>query len=99
MGNVYSKENVNFKLSLERIIKRRILLEKFLEKQICLQCFQLVKEYESLEEKLYKISENLSCKFQKIHPTKRGRRKKEEIQKVEVEMKEDIKIEVKTENK
>ena len=92
IDDIHNKEYSKFKLNLERILKRRIIEEKFQEKQICAVCFQLVKEYESLEEKLIEISDNLTEKFQVIHPSKRGRRKKDEIiEKVE-------KVEIKTEN-
>ena len=102
--NIHNKENVDFKLTIERIIKRRILKEKFQERQICSLCYKLVKEYETLEHELNKISETLFSKFQEFHPTKRGRKRKEDIEHKEtkhakeVEMEVDSKSDVKKEN-
>ena len=103
--NIHNKENVDFKQSIERIIKRRILKEKFQERQICSLCYKLVKEYETLEYELNKISEKLFSKFQEFHPTKRGRKRKEDRTEhketknaKEVEIEVDNKSEVKKEN-
>ena len=78
IGDIHSKKYSNFKLCLETILKRRIRVDKFQEKQICALCFELVKEHQSLEEKLAKICKELCGNFQRIHPTKRGRKKKED---------------------
>ena len=71
-----------FKGSLERILRRKIYQEKFIENHVCAQCYQLVKDFESLEDKLSKISDNLKRKFENLHPTKRGRKRKEELKTV-----------------
>ena len=78
IGDIHSKKYLNFKLCLETILKRRIRADKFQEKQICALCFESVKEHQSLEEKIAKICEELCRNFQRIHPTKRGRKKKED---------------------
>merc|ERR1712183_405150 len=76
IGDIHSKKYLNFKLCLETILKRRVRADKFQEKQICALYFESVKEHQSLEEKIAKICEELCTNFQRIHPTKRGRKKK-----------------------
>ena len=91
ISNIFEEKFASFRHTLEKIVKRRILCEKFQEQQICSQCCVAVQEYEVLEEKLLQICEKLGEKFQQIHPSKRGRKRK-----IEISEESDTKIEVGT---
>ena len=77
--NIYEAGHKLFKGSLEKILKRRIYAEKLVENHVCVQCYKLVKDFEYLEEKLANITEDLKTKFELLHPTKRGRKKREQV--------------------
>ena len=81
--DIHDVENAFFKASLENILKRRILSDKFEENQICTACHSLITEHQTLEARLIEICDHLSEKFKIIHPSKRGRKPKTESETVE----------------
>ena len=78
--DIHESSNQVLKTNLERILKRKLCGSRFEEKQICANCLALLEKLLNLEQELEKIVGALKGNFEALHPLKRGRKKKEDIQ-------------------
>ena len=78
--DIHESSNQVLKTNLERILKRKLCGSRFEEKQICANCLALLEKLLNLEQELEKIVGVLKGNFEALHPLKRGRKKKEDIQ-------------------
>ena len=86
VDNIHDKKYSDCKENFERILKRKLCVTRFEEKQICPDCIGLMESLLVLEEKVYKIVSKLKGNFDTLHPLKRGRKKKEDIKVTDVEV-------------
>ena len=54
--NIYETKQLFVKDTLEKIIQRRLFQDKFSQYQLCISCFKSVKDYEDLQQKLFKVT-------------------------------------------
>ena len=54
--NIYESKQLFVKDTLEKIIHRRLFQDKFSQYQLCTSCFKSVKDYEALQQKLFKVT-------------------------------------------
>ena len=54
--NIYESKQLFVKDTLEKIIHRRLFQDKFSQYQLCTSCFKSVKDYEALQQKIFKVT-------------------------------------------